>query len=82
MDTFDLEIEYKGSIVLYPCAVQQFQYSYRFTVTVEQLQIFFEPDEENQLRARLEDQSSLASSTKDQIVLIAIELQRLLDGNK
>ncbi len=82
MDTFELEIEYKGSTVHYPCAAQQFRYSYRFTVTIDQTSIFFEPDEENQLRARIEDQPALPTSTKDQVILIAKELQRLLDDDK
>ena len=79
MDTFELSVEYNNKTYHYPCTVQQFQYSYRFTIVVDQLEIFFEPDEENQLRARTPEKALLSNFAKEQVTLIAKELQDLLN---
>lgn len=79
MDTFDLSIEYKGRVQDYPCIVQRFSYTYRFTVIIDAVEVIFEPDEEGSIRARTPDGSSSSSSTREQISLIGQELEKLMN---
>lgn len=78
MDKFDLQIDYNGETKSYPCTVQRFSYTYRFTVSIDDRDVIFEPDEEGQLRARLENMNEPSRELKEQIRLVGEELQQLM----
>jgi hypothetical protein len=53
-ERFEIEVIHKGQQVTFMANLVQFGYSYRIDVDVEGEMISFEPDEERNLRARLD----------------------------
>jgi len=77
---FQIEVIHKGQQVIFMANLVQYGYSYRIDVDVEGEIISFEPDEERNLRARLDWNSIDKKKTIniDLLKTIAGELTRLL----
>ena len=56
MDEFELDILYKGEQVLLPCTLMVIGYTHKIQVEVNGTLVFFEPDEERNYRAVVEQQ--------------------------
>lgn len=54
-ESFTFSVLYKGQERNFDAALQQYGYSYRITITIDGVDIFFEPDEERNYRAILPD---------------------------
>jgi len=73
----DICVEHRGQTKCFPAVFNKTGYSYRITVTVNDIQVIFEPDEERQWRARLENNTP-PKDFHELIPLIADELKELL----
>ncbi len=51
LDFFDLPVEYNGNEKLFPAELQPMGFTHKIKVTVEGIEILFEPDEERNYRA-------------------------------
>jgi hypothetical protein len=54
-EPFELPVIYKGSELILPARLVQMGYTYKIFVTVNEHEIIFEPDEERNLRAIIEN---------------------------
>lgn len=77
-ETLDICVEHRGQTECFPAIFTQTAFSYRMTVTVHDIQVIFEPDEERQWRARLENNLQMNKELQELIPLIADELKNLL----
>jgi hypothetical protein len=50
-DTFDLPVEWNGRESTYPAELLRYGYTHKIHITVEDIILVFEPDEEGQYRA-------------------------------
>ena len=50
-EPFDLPVIVNGQEVLMPGILEQFGYSYRLVITIDSVDVCFEPDEERNFRA-------------------------------
>ena len=57
-EPFELPVIFKGSELMLPAKLVQMGYTYKIFVTVNEQEIIFEPDEERNLRAIIEDSNS------------------------
>jgi hypothetical protein len=78
MEEFDLQIDYQGRVRVFPCRFAQLGYTYRFIVLIDGREVIFEPDEERNFRARMESPIEHDSSLREQIALVAAELNKQL----
>ena len=77
-ETLDICVEHRGQTKCFPSIFTQTGFSYRMTVTVHDTEVIFEPDEERQWRARLENNTTMNKEVQELIPLIADELKELL----
>ena len=61
-EPFNLPVEYKGREIILPSRLVRRGYSYTIIVEVDQQEIIFEPDEEQNFRAIQENQSGKSIS--------------------
>lgn len=80
MEPVDLTIQYKGEERQYQATFRRYGYTYRIQVNVADTPVDFEPDEEGQFRAILNEPDRPAYRTMDTRLLqtIAEELQAAL----
>jgi hypothetical protein len=55
-EPFDLPVTYKGEELLFPARLQQLGYTHRIAVDIYGQEVFFEPDEERNYRAIIQDE--------------------------
>jgi hypothetical protein len=72
----DICVEHRGQTKCFPAVFTQTGFSYRITVTVNGIQVIFEPDEEREWRARVENNAP-AKHLHELIPLIAEQLKEL-----
>ena len=79
MEPFELEVRIGEGLQTFRCALQNWGYSYRILVYLDERTIIFEPDEERRFRALVqpEDQQQAAVSPAV-LAAIAEELERAL----
>ncbi len=61
-EPFELPLTFKGSELLLPAKLIQMGYTYKIFVTANEQEIIFEPDEERNLRAIIEQPNSKNNS--------------------
>jgi hypothetical protein len=74
---FTLSIDYKGEQKDFEARLVQFGYSYRIVVSVNDVEVYFEPDEERNFRVVAmpgQDEKSLSKIDKN---LLAITKQKI-----
>ena len=55
LDLFELPVEYKGKEMLFPTELLPMGFTHKIKVTVDGIEILFEPDEERNYRAMITD---------------------------
>ena len=80
MEPVDLTIQYKGEERHYQATFRRYGYTYRIQVNIEDLPVDFEPDEEGQFRAIMNEPDKPVYKNMDRRLLqtIADELQTAL----
>ncbi len=78
MNEFELEVYHNNTQFLFPAQLIQMGYSYKIAVEVDGVKVLFEPDEERQFRALVEekDRQSIHVSL---LQAIAIALHKALE---
>ncbi len=66
-EPFDLPVLNKGEELLFPARLQQVGYTHRIVVDVNGQEVFFEPDEERNYRAIIE-QDKLSKQTSIELL--------------
>jgi len=79
-DQFDIPVTYKGQELLFPAELLPMGYTYKIKVTVEEIDVLFEPDEEKNYRATVsnEDREKAGDLDKALLQLISETLHELL----
>lgn len=54
-EPFELPVMYKGEELLFPAELKQVGYTHRFVIDVYGQEVYFEPDEERNCRAIIEE---------------------------
>ena len=67
-------VEHNGQTKCFPAVFSQYGYSYRITITILGMNVIFEPDEERQWRARMENNTPMNNEVQELLPLIAAEL--------
>jgi hypothetical protein len=55
MDEFDVAVEFHGKHLSFPARLLMFGYSYKIEVEVNTIKVLFEPDEERNYRALVDE---------------------------
>lgn len=76
-DTVELCVEHHGETKCFEAVFSQFGFSYRITIDVRNNPVIFEPDEERNWRARVEN-GAADKETLELIPLLAAQLHELL----
>ena len=71
-------VEHNGQTKCFPAVFSQYGYSYRITITILGMNVIFEPDEERQWRARIENNTPMNKDVQELLPLIAAELHKNL----
>jgi len=79
MDTFNIKVLYNGHTYEFEPVFTSSAYTYRFVVMLDDREIYFEPDEERQLRAVSSPGSDLTTKQVELVKLIGAELQKVFD---
>jgi hypothetical protein len=66
-DSFELPVIYRGEELLFPAQLQQTGYSHRFVVEANGMTVIFEPDEERNYRA-IVDEDKLNSKVSVELI--------------
>lgn len=77
-DSLEICVDHRGQSKCFPVTFRKFGYSYRITVIVNDTEVIFEPDEERNFRARVEDHAKVTKELQELIPLIANELGKQL----
>jgi hypothetical protein len=79
-ESFELPVTYKGEEILFPAELWATGFSYKIKITIEGMDIFFEPDEEKNYRATITDADRDKASRikKDLLQAISETLKELL----
>lgn len=76
-ETLELCVEHGGELKCFPAVFSQYGFSYRITIDIKGTVVIFEPDEEREWRARIEDGTPTKEAT-ELIPLVAEKLKELL----
>lgn len=77
-DQFELDIEYQGKHVVIPVRLYKWGYTHRLEASIDDVRVFFEPDENGSYRAIIEDTAHLsAPPNKELIETIISQLESL-----
>ena len=81
-DLFEIQVDYKGKEIFFPAELLPMGYTHKIKVTVEEIEILFEPDEERNYRAVMgdADQDKTGQLNKDILQAISETLHKLF-GN-
>ena len=74
---FNIDVFYDDKIIQFSAALQDFTLHYRIVIYVWEHIVYFEPDEERNFRAVVENPLSRAKIPSDLLQLIAIELLKI-----
>ena len=77
-EAFDLPVDYQGRELLFPSRLSPMGYTYKIFVQVEGQEIVFEPDEERNLRAIVEQGPGVKAIPVDLIRAVGASLEELL----
>jgi hypothetical protein len=77
-EELEICVEHKGEKKCFPAVFSKTGYSYRITVTINEIPVIFEPDEEREWRARIETVTPENKDFYDLIKLVAAELHEQL----
>ena len=77
-ESIEICVEHKGQTKCFPAVFSQYGYSYRITITILGMNVIFEPDEERQWRARMENNTPMNKDVQELLPLIAAELHKNL----
>ncbi len=72
MDNISIEVTLNGKEYCFVAAVVTVGYTHRFIVTINDLEVMFEPDEERSYRAILPEKHLLKATDHDKELIIAI----------
>ncbi len=72
-EEFELPVHHKGKDLLLPATLQISAYSHRILVNLNEKIVIFEPDEERNYRAFLQDPEAVTDTQLVQAVIAAIE---------
>ena len=78
-ETLEICVDHRGQSKCFPVTFKKFGYSYRITVIANDTEVIFEPDEERNLRARIEDHSKVTKELQELIPLIGAALEKALE---
>ena len=76
-DQFELPVDYQGKELQFPAELLPFGFSYRIKVTIQETEIFFEPDEERNYRAIVGDTNNAGKIEMELLQVIAETLHEL-----
>ena len=77
-EPFELPVIYNGNEALFPAELVQVGYTHRFVVDVYGQEVFFEPDEERNYRAVVQDSQLSKRVTADLLKAIAATIEALV----
>ena len=77
-DALHLPVTYKGTDLEFPVVVRKWGLSYRFEVDVDGTPVYFEPDEEGNLRAIIEEGPQRKMPPLELLKIIGETLQSIL----
>ena len=80
-DEFSLSLMYKGQHREYPARLVQLGYSYRIIVSIDDVEVYFEPDEERNFRivaADGQDEKKLEKLDRQLLVALNEKLEEML----
>ena len=77
-DIFTIQVDYKGEPREFHGELRQFGYSYRIVIEINETEVFFEPDEERNFRAILQNPEKTNSIDPKLIQLITEQLEEAL----
>ncbi|MEO8174753.1 MAG: hypothetical protein ABI581_16775 [Sediminibacterium sp.] len=82
-ERFELPLEYKGEELLLPAELLPMGFTHKIKVTIDSVDILFEPDEERNYRAVINnaDLDKIPSLKKDLLQLICLTLDELFGNN-
>lgn len=69
MDLFELPVEYNGKEFLFPAELLPMGFTHKIKVTIDGTEILFEPDEERNYRAMINDLEKFNHSNIDKLLL-------------
>jgi hypothetical protein len=77
-EPIEICVEHRGQTKCFPAVFSKYGYSYRITITILDTNVIFEPDEERQWRARIENNTPMTRDLQELVPLIAAELDENL----
>ena len=77
-EPFDLPVTYKDEELLFPAHLQQLGYTHRLVVDVYGQEVFFEPDEERNYRAIIEQEKISKQVNAELLRAIAEAIEHIL----
>ncbi|MDQ3279155.1 MAG: hypothetical protein M3Q06_12575 [Bacteroidota bacterium] len=77
-ETFALPVTYRGEELLFPARLEQVGYTHRFVVDVKGAEVIFEPDEERNYRAIMEEEGFSKEVTVELLKAIASAIEEVL----
>lgn len=78
-EAFDLPVTYKGKELLFPARLLQLGYNHQFLITVDGIEVIFEPDEERSYRAIIHTEEAEKSKADIELLqTIAETIEELL----
>lgn len=77
-EVFDLPVNHRGQEILFPAQLVQAGYLHRFKVTVGDIDVLFEPDEEGSYRALIDPDKMSKDVTIDLLADITTAIEKVL----
>lgn len=77
-ETFALPVPYRGEELLFPARLEQLGYTHRFVVDVHGSEVIFEPDEERNYRAVIDEERLNKNIKVDLLQAIATAIEDVL----
>jgi len=77
-ETFALPVSYRGEELLLPARLEQLGYTHRFVVDVQGTEVFFEPDEERNYRAVMNEEHLNREIKADLLQAVASAIEEVL----
>lgn len=77
-DPFELPVMYKGEELLFPAQLKQLGYRHRIAVNIYGQDVYFEPDEERNYRAIIEEETANKPITKELLKAITVAIEAIV----
>ena len=78
MEELEICVDHRGQTKCFPCSFKTVGFSYRIIVHIKDLDVIYEPDEERNLRARIEQIGRIDAGFSELVALVGEELQKQL----